>query len=146
MQSKNRYGGLVNMSKMQADVEQFHRALDIPVGDSPSIRRPELRTRLILEEALETCKAMTGREIDVIAHKVTGEPNLIEAIDGMCDLLVVTFGTAVEFGVNIDPFWDEVHRSNMAKVGGETRADGKKLKPPNWKPPELERIFKEVYG
>jgi hypothetical protein len=117
----------------QLDILHFHNALNIPIGDSPAIRRRKLRATLISEEALETCDAIA-----------TG--NMIEAIDGMCDLLVVTYGTAVEFGIDIEPFWDEVHRSNMAKMGGPVRADGKVLKPPGWTPPDLERIYKEKYG
>ncbi len=34
---------------VQADVEEFHRALDIPTHDTPGIRRPELRAELIRE-------------------------------------------------------------------------------------------------
>lgn len=121
------------MSKMQADVAQFHVACNIPVGSTPEIRRPELRAELIREEAKETIIAIVGGD-------------LIRSIDGLCDLLVVTFGTAVEFGINLDPFWDEVHKTNMAKAGGPVRADGKVLKPDGWQPPDLRRVYKETYG
>jgi len=117
----------------QLDILHFHNALDITIGESPAIREPKLRATLISEEALETCDAI-----------VAGD--MIEAIDGMCDLLVVTYGTAVTFGIDIEPFWDEVHRSNMAKMGGKVRIDGKRLKPEGWTPPDLERVYKEKYG
>lgn len=48
--------------------------------------------------------------------------------------LYVVFGTAIEFGVDLTPFFAEVHRTNMLKVGGATRADGKILKPDGWEP------------
>jgi predicted HAD superfamily Cof-like phosphohydrolase len=48
--------------------------------------------------------------------------------------------------VDIEPFFEEVHRSNMAKVGGTRRPDGKWLKPPDWQPPDLTRILRERYG
>lgn len=118
------------MHAVQRDVDDFHRALDIPTGDSPAIRRPELRAALIEEEARETVEAIRAGD-------------LIEAIDGMCDLLCVVYGTAVEFGVDLAPFWDEVHRTNMAKQGGPVREDGKRLKPPGWKPPDIARILEE---
>lgn len=113
---------------VQRDVEEFHRALDVPVGDSPAIRRPELRASLIEEEAQETVEAIRRGD-------------LVEAIDGMCDVLCVIYGTAAEFGVDLAPFWDEVHRTNMAKQGGPVREDGKRLKPPGWEPPQIAAIL-----
>lgn len=120
------------MNRYQSEVTEFHRALDIPIGDTPKIRRPELRIELIREESRELQKAISNGD-------------LIQAIDGMCDLIVVTLGSAVEFGIDLDPFWDEIHKTNMAKKGGPVRSDGKRLKPEGWKPPELERIFNEQY-
>ena len=116
---------------VQADVEAFHRALDIPVGDTPAIRRPELRAELIREEARETIEAILAGD-------------LIEAIDGLCDLLCVVYGAAAEFGVNLAPFWDEVHRTNMAKQGGPVRDDGKRLKPEGWTPPDIQGVLARV--
>jgi predicted HAD superfamily Cof-like phosphohydrolase len=109
---------------MQYQVEEFHRAFKHPVGDAPAIRRPELRVKLIREESKEICDAIEAGD-------------LVEAIDGVCDLLYVTIGAAVEFGVDIEPIFDEVHRSNMAKLGGPTREDGKTLKPEGWRPPDI---------
>lgn len=116
------------MHDVQRDVEDFHRTLDIPVGDTPAIRRPELRAALIAEEAGETVAAIRAGD-------------LVEAIDGMCDLLCVVYGTAVEFGIDLAPFWNEVHRSNMAKVGGPKREDGKALKPDGWVPPNIAGVL-----
>lgn len=109
---------------VQDDVRSFHVALGIPVESSPLIRRGELRAKLIEEEAEETCWAIRNGD-------------LVEAIDGLCDLLCVIYGAALEFGVDLDPFWAEVHRSNMAKAGGPVRADGKVMKPEGWKPPDI---------
>lgn len=113
---------------VQRDVEAFHAALDIPVHDTPAIRRPELRAALIREEADETCQALL-------------QGDLVEAIDGCCDLLCVVYGTLAELGVDAAPFWDEVHASNMRKAGGPTREDGKKLKPNGWVGPNIAGIL-----
>lgn len=113
---------------VQRDVEEFHRALDLPTHDTPGIRRPELRAELIREEAAETVAAI-----------LCGD--LIQALDGCCDLLAVVYGTFAEFGVDAAPFWQEVHRTNMAKVGGPIRKDGKRLKPPGWTPPDLAGVL-----
>lgn len=125
--------GAVPMHKPQADVEAFHRALEIPVGDSPAIRRPDLRVELLREETAETIEAIEAGD-------------LIETIDGLVDVLVVTYGAAVEFGVNLAPFWEEIHRTNMAKVGGPIRADGKRLKPPGWIPPDIAGVLERSGG
>jgi len=112
------------------DVQEFHEALEIPVGNYavPRLSRHELRAELIREEAKETIQAIEDDDI-------------IGAIDGLCDIIVVTYGAAVEWGVNLGPFWMEVHRSNMAKKGGPTRADGKKLKPEGWTPPDIAGVL-----
>lgn len=113
----------------QEQAAEFHRALDIPISETPGLRRVELRTALIAEEAKETIEAAERGD-------------LVEAIDGLCDLIVVAYGAALEWGVDLAPFYDEVHRSNMAKVGGPTRADGKRLKPENWTPPDIAGILR----
>lgn len=118
----------VGMHTAQRDVENFHMALGIPVGNTIELRRPELRAELIREEAKETRKAIA-------------KGDLVAAIDGLCDIIVVTYGAAVEWGVNLAPYWDEIHRTNMAKQGGPERADGKRLKPHGWIPPDIEGIL-----
>ncbi len=116
---------------VQRDVASFHLALDIPIGETPAIRRPELRARLIEEEALETVTAIRLGD-------------LVEAVDGLCDLLCVAYGAALEFGVDLRPFWDEVHRTNMAKQGGPVREDGKRLKPEGWTPPDIAGLLAKL--
>lgn len=49
--------------------------------------------------------------------------------------------TARWYGIDLGPLWDEVHRTNMAKVGGKTRADGKILKPDGWQPPRIQELL-----
>jgi len=113
---------------VQSDVRAFHEALDIPVGESPALRRPELRAELIREEAAETVAAIQAGDF-------------VAAIDGLCDLLCVVYGAAVEWGIDLGPFWDEVHRTNMAKQGGPMREDGKRLKPEGWTPPDIAGVL-----
>lgn len=47
-------------------------------------------------------------------------------------------------GVDLRPFFREVHRSNMHKLRGPVRDDGKQLKPPDWKPPRLLAMYNRV--
>lgn len=131
---------------VQLDVRDFHREVcDVAFESTPAFRRPHLRADLIAEEAKETLEAITGQawlveriEPDsVIDFGEHAEQDLAAAIDGLCDLLCVIYGTADEFGVDLAPFWDEVHRTNMAKAGGPVREDGKRLKPEGWTPPDI---------
>jgi predicted HAD superfamily Cof-like phosphohydrolase len=115
------------------------------MGDSPAIRRPELRASLLAEEARETLEAITGQAWKVVPEQMggSGKPDLVEAIDGMCDLLAVIYGTAVEFGVNLAPFWDEVHKTNMAKENPDPGACTKLVKPEGWQRPQLAPILEQ---
>jgi predicted HAD superfamily Cof-like phosphohydrolase len=121
------------MSDMQQMVMEWHRKFDIVISGTPQIRRASLRCELIREEAAETIEAIERGD-------------LVEAIDGMCDLLYVTFGAAVEFGVDLTPFFAEVHRTNMAKEGGSTRQDGKFIKPEGWQKPRIAEMLAEITG
>ena len=67
--------------------------------------------------------------------------DLVGAIDGIVDLLYVTLGTAVAFGIDVAPFFAEVHRSNMAKTGGGLDAGGKVTKPPGWVAPDIAGVL-----
>lgn len=128
-------GGRAPMHPAQRQVREFHQAFDLgaPATLESTAFPAELRIQLINEEAAEF--AVVGPAGDVVG-----------AIDALCDLLYVTYGAAVALGIDIEPFFDEVHRSNMAKVGGTRRPDGKWLKPAGWQPPELARILEERYG
>jgi predicted HAD superfamily Cof-like phosphohydrolase len=123
------------MHPAQRQVREFHEAFELGAPDAleASSFPVALRIRLIEEEAAEFATA--ARAGDAIA-----------VIDAICDLLYVTYGAAVSLGVDIEPFFDEVHRSNMAKIGGTRRSDGKWIKPAGWQPPNLARILEEQHG
>jgi len=136
---------------MQRDVAYFNQAIKTPRGDTPEMRAAELRARLILEEAFETVEAMVGVDRacelideavvkqDVIRIDQCDEPDMVEAVDGLCDLLYVTFGAFDAFGIDAESFFQIVHEANMTKLGGPQDANGKQLKPTGFVPPQ-ERI------
>ena len=73
----------------------------------------------------------------------------VEALDALIDILVVTIGAAHSMGADVEGAWQEVMRTNMAKIDPETgqvrrREDGKILKPEGWQPPNLETFVKLV--
>lgn len=117
----------------QVLVRDFHEKFGRPLGKFPgdnfnNTDIMNLRCALITEEALEFNEAVK-------------QGDLAKTIDALCDILYVTFGAAETIGVNLAPFYMEVHRSNMDKVGGGIRADGKILKPSNWTPPDIASIL-----
>jgi len=71
----------------------------------------------------------------------------VEQLDALIDIMVVTIGALHSMGCYPDHAWDEVMRTNFAKVDPVTgrvtrREDGKILKPDGWQPPELEKFLK----
>jgi predicted HAD superfamily Cof-like phosphohydrolase len=114
-------------------VKEFHRKFGIPVLARPQFpewNRSLLRDKLISEEVSETRHAML-------------HGHLVEYADGLADVIYVCIGAALEHGIDLDPIFAEVHRTNMAKEGGATRADGKLLKPVGWHPPDIARLLSE---
>lgn len=117
------------MNRHQDQVREFHEKFGVDVAvNFQAIRDGEFRSRLLLEECLETTDAIKAGD-------------LTEAIDGLCDLIYVAYGAALTFGVDLEPYFDEVHRSNMEKEGGQRRGDGKIMKPPGWLAPRIDEML-----
>jgi predicted HAD superfamily Cof-like phosphohydrolase len=71
----------------------------------------------------------------------------VEQLDALIDILVVTIGALHSGGFDVEGAWNEVMRTNFAKIDPETgrvrkREDGKVLKPTNWTPPNLAPFVK----
>lgn len=111
------------------DHAEFFKAAEQKADDATSA----LYSRLIDEEVRELFDA------DM-------EGDITEVADACIDIIVVTLGKLRAMGLNPQPLWDEVHRSNMAKFvhdgvpGIKRRADGKILKPDDWTPPDIAGI------
>jgi predicted HAD superfamily Cof-like phosphohydrolase len=115
----------------QQMVEEFHRKFEILVQTTPSDLPDEskrLRIRLIQEEFEELKESMASGDLASIAKE-------------MADLLYVVYGTAVSYGIDMEPVFREVHRSNLSKVGGYKRDDGKWVKPATYSPARVEPIL-----
>ena len=112
----------------EACVRAFHAKFGHPVGSSPGFRAAALRSRLIAEEAGELCAAIEAGD-------------MVGAVDGLADLLYVTFGTAVAFGVEIGKYFEEVHGTNMRKEGDPMNPQDKPLKPEGWQPPRIAEML-----
>ena len=118
---------------MSLDVLRFITACD----QEPSRENAELYFNLIKEEFEEY----------VVAHRLKDE---VEMLDACMDMIWVILGFCHMKGYKVDAAWNEVARSNLAKIDAATgkvhkREDGKVLKPEGWKPPELGGYVQELY-
>lgn len=110
------------------DQQRFMQACDQTTGIE-NRDQFNMYLKLIEEEAEELNQA--------IIHK-----NKAEMLDALIDILVVTTGAIHSMGADGEGAWNEVMRTNFAKIDKETgkvrkRKDGKVLKPEGWNPPDL---------
>ena len=88
-----------------------------------AFERPEHMAEILLGAARAACLAIDDRDAYSSAPALAG-------------LACAVGYVANEWGIPLRPFWREVQRANMDKVGGPVRADGKRLKPPGWQGPD----------
>jgi len=110
------------------DQEKFMRACDQTV-EGFNQEQFKLYVNLIDEEFNELKEAIENED-------------MIETLDALEDILVVTIGAIHSAGMDGEGAWKEVMATNFAKIDKETgkvrkREDGKVLKPIGWVPPEL---------
>jgi predicted HAD superfamily Cof-like phosphohydrolase len=115
------------------DQARFMRASGQTVGE-PNPKQFALYRDLIQEEHKELADAVW-------------QNNQVEQLDALIDILVVTIGAIHSMGADAEGAWNEVMRTNMAKIDPQTglvrrREDGKILKPQGWRAPELAPYLK----
>jgi predicted HAD superfamily Cof-like phosphohydrolase len=121
------------MIKEIKDVENFHKAFNLPINEVND-KVKELRCKLIAEEAREVIDAINNEPVEDIAKEI-------------CDLLYVTFGAIVEYGLQdkIEECFAEVQRSNLSKLdeNGKPiyREDGKVIKSHLYSPANIKSIL-----
>jgi predicted HAD superfamily Cof-like phosphohydrolase len=139
------------MNPMQIQVREFHEKVygvpSLEKPEMPSLEVRKLRVRLIAEELYELAEAfglsiaMLGVNIQILENE-GAEPDLVLAADATADLKYVVIGTDVAMGVDGEPVWQEVHRSNMTKfIDGHRREDGKWIKGPSYSPANIAPIL-----
>lgn len=119
-------------SRAFRQVGEFHATYGLPVRVGPDAAVGDdqvgLRLALIQEEVGELAAAASAADIVGIA-------------DALADIIYIAYGTAHVYGIELDAVLDEVHASNMTKLGADgrpvRRADGKILKGPGYRPPNI---------
>lgn len=112
-----------------ADVAAFHDKFEVtgePTPGFPPEERIDRRLELLGEEVRELCVALDGGD-------------LVEVADALADITYVVIGMGLTFGIDLRPVWDEVHKTNMAKVSGG--AGKKVVKPEGWTAPDVAGIL-----
>lgn len=129
------------MNEQKSTIEQvkeFHETYDLPVLEDADIsnnRENHLRINLLAEELDELKEALEQGDI-------------VETLDALIDLQYVLDGAFISFGLqNLkQTAFEEVHRSNMSKLGEDGKpirraSDGKVLKGPNYSKPDLAQFI-----
>lgn len=116
---------------VMAAVREFHKAFNLPINDTTRTLN-KLRADLIREEAREAADAIEGEGREAWAKE-------------LADLVIVAYGAALTFGIDLDRAVHLVHASNMSKLGTDgkpvMREDGKVLKGPNYLPPDMTSVL-----
>lgn len=109
-------------------VRQFHDKFGFPVSETlaePSEPLGRRRQSFLDEEVNEVRKAVEAGDLKNLAQE-------------LADVVYVTYGTALTYGIDLDAVLAEVHRSNMTKSGTK---DGKAVKGPDYDPPNMARVL-----
>jgi predicted HAD superfamily Cof-like phosphohydrolase len=120
------------VSNVFRDQAKFMNACGQTVGDRNQDQF-DLYVKLIKEEVGELQVAIDNND-------------LVEQLDALIDIMVVTVGAVQSLGADGEGAWKEVMSTNFAKIDSLTgrvrkREDGKVLKPVGWRPPELSKYI-----
>jgi predicted HAD superfamily Cof-like phosphohydrolase len=124
-------------------LEQFRNAFRVPTfadGDSYGQKKFfERRLKFLTEEFRETA--------DELMDLYNGDGDVAKLAKEMADMLYVIYGTFDLLGLPADKVFNEVHRSNMSKLGPDglpvLRSDGKVLKGPNYSEADIEAVLSQ---
>ena len=121
---------MTNFEKVRNFMDTFGQEVK-EKAEFPNEKIINLRIKLI-EEELQELK-------DAIANK-----DIVEVADAFTDILVVTYGGGLAFGIDLDKCFEEVHNSNMSKLGENGKPIfnelGKVMKGPNYHKPNLKQF------
>ncbi len=119
-------------------VQEFHETYGLPVAGEQTLadeKTRQLRINLLAEELDELKEALE-------------QGDMVETLDALIDLQYVLDGAFLSFGMQgvKQEAFDEVHRSNMSKLGADGKpirreSDGKVMKGPNFFNPDLAQFI-----
>lgn len=127
------------MQKQLQQLIEWHSKFEVPYRLEPcpyddsdeNMAYLRLRERVMLEEVKEW------------GYEASYNAPISNRAKELADILYTVFGTIIAEGLqdDIERVFDAVHESNLSKLGADgkpiKRADGKVLKGPNYKEPDL---------
>lgn len=119
-------------SPTACDVDEFHARYRLPRRATPNAHAVPgplamLRLRLLREEVNELVKGVNRLDVTGIA-------------DALADVVYVSYGTALTYGIDLDRVLAEVHRSNLTKEP-PAEPGGKARKGPAYTPPDVAGVL-----
>lgn len=118
-------------------VKEFHETYGAYISEEsklPDSSIRKLRKDLLQEEFDEYMKAEEDND-------------LVEIADALGDMMYIIYGTAISYGIPLDDVFNEIHSSNMSKLGEDgkpiRREDGKILKGPKFFRPDIAKFLKK---
>lgn len=123
------------MNKEQEMVREFHITFGSSMYDHPqeiSESEAALRIHLMEEELREVITAIAYEDLPAVAKE-------------LADLLYVVYGAGSAYGIDMEPVFEAVHKSNMSKMPEDGmvkyREDRKIIKPPTYVEPDIKSIL-----
>ena len=134
-----------------AMLAEFMTAMEQPVSQGwEDLEGIKLGLKLIEEETEEFREAVEN----LFENTECGEgedvlnDNREDLAKELTDLLYVCYWTAAKIGIDVNEAFRRVHASNMSKLGPDgkpvKRGDGKVLKGPNYRAPDLSDIVRHA--
>lgn len=128
------------MKTMTQMVYEFHETYGAMISNKPKL--PDANTRKLRIDLLK-------EELDEFLNGESAN-NIVEIADALGDIMYVALGAAISYGIPIDAVFNEIHRSNMSKLGEDGkpiyREDGKVLKGPNYFKPDVAKVLRDYGG
>lgn len=127
---RNRQPIKTYMKKQIQQIQEFEKSFNIDPQSQPS----ETKFLILLEELEEYRDAARVNDS-------------VEIADAIGDILYITFGLVTKYGLEdkIEAIFDEIHASNMSKLGDDgkpiLREDGKILKGPDYFKPNIAKYL-----
>jgi predicted HAD superfamily Cof-like phosphohydrolase/thiol-disulfide isomerase/thioredoxin len=116
------YGSAVTFGLKLPDLSLQHKILP------PAIRFPEVQKSRISRAVAGLIIAIDSGDLPRVEKNLMTTVMAVARVEADC-------------GLDLAPFFAEVQRANMAKASGPVRADGKRLKPPDWQAPDLTGVL-----
>jgi len=128
------------MNKYEEKVKEFHQAMEMAIDAPYTAPLLQLRQKLINEEVSELNVEINTLLAELDSFGTINKETKLKMFKELADLQYVLSGMVVALGIPMEEVFTRVHQSNMSKlVNGKPlkREDGKVLKGPNYKKPDL---------